>query len=457
MERYNIEYQIGHGGMSLVHKGTDNQLNTAVAIKVLNDEYLRDNNIRKRFISEARNLARLAHPNIIKVTDLIEEDDYVAFIMEYVEGESLKQLLDRKGKLNDKEIIDLFSQMLAAVQYVHENDLVHRDIKPSNFMVNKNDTVKLLDFGIAKNLNSASAEYTITEKHQIMGTVMYMSPEQVKSTKDVSTLTDVYSLGVVLWQMLAGNRPYNQDELSIPEIQVNIIKEPLPKLGINKWDNIISLATAKDEKLRIQNCEVFLNLIKATDNDVLLNSDLNNEDQTTVSNVSSEKTIVETDGVSKNKFVNSVGQSAVSVVNVNPNKYFYLITLIKIISFVIFLLIFYLISKNEVEERNWIFFENNDFEYWKYYRLKFSRGAAIVSFVFIGFTLLYIAVFFKKLISLGYKKWMNIFRLFASIFMIAWSILLFASTGAISVHEVQAAWYFYIVLEILFSINTLTK
>ncbi len=305
MERYIIEYQIGHGGMSLVHKGTDNQLNTAVAIKVLNDEYLRDNNIRKRFISEARNLARLAHPNIIKVTDLIEEDDYVAFVMEYVDGESLKQLLDRKGKLNDKEIIDLFSQMLTAVQYVHENDLVHRDIKPSNFMVNKNGIVKLLDFGIAKNLNSASAEYTITEKNQIMGTVMYMSPEQVKSTKEVSTLTDIYSLGVVLWQMLAGNRPYNQDELSIPEIQVNIIKEPLPKLGTN-WDNVISRATAKDENLRIQNCEVFLNLIKSMDKDALLNSNLYNQDETVFSGISNDKTIVETNKESKSKSANSV-------------------------------------------------------------------------------------------------------------------------------------------------------
>ena len=253
---YDIFQKLGHGGMARVYLAHDNKFNTNVAIKVLNKEFVNNENIRKRFIAEARNMFKMSHPNIIKVTDLIDDGDTVAFVMEYVEGETLKEYLDRKGKLSDAEIKNLFSQMLEAVGYVHEQNLVHRDIKPSNFMITPKGQIKLLDFGIAKNLNKTSIEYTITEHHQIMGTVMYMSPEQVKSTKDVTIATDIYSLGVLLWQMLSGRKPYNQDELSVPEIQVSILREPLPSL--NKiWDIIIQKATEKNMDIRFNNCEDF--------------------------------------------------------------------------------------------------------------------------------------------------------------------------------------------------------
>jgi serine/threonine-protein kinase len=239
---YTIKQPIGQGGMATVFLAHDNKFDTNVAVKVLNKEFVNNENIRKRFLAEARNMFKMSHPNIIKVTDLIDDADNVAFVMEYIEGETLKDYLDRKGKLSDTEIKNLFLQMLDAVGYVHEQNLVHRDIKPSNFMISQKGQIKLLDFGIAKNLNKTSIEYTITEQHQIMGTVMYMSPEQVKSSKEVTYTTDIYSLGVVLWQMVTGKKPYDTNDLSIPEIQVNIIKESLPSTS-SIFDYIIQKAT----------------------------------------------------------------------------------------------------------------------------------------------------------------------------------------------------------------------
>lgn len=241
---YRIINAIGEGGMATVYLAEHQLLGHKVAVKILHDELIRNKNIRSRLIAEAKNMARMNHPNIIKVIDLVDDRDLVAFVMEYIEGETLKAHIERRGPLRNEEINIIFLQILEAVKYVHNQNLVHRDIKPSNFIVDTDGKIKLLDFGIAKNLNPNSAEYTITEKHAIMGTVMYMSPEQVKSTKEVTYSTDIYSLGVVLWQMLAGRAPYDANELSVPEIQISIIKEKLPNIN-PLWDGIIQKATQK--------------------------------------------------------------------------------------------------------------------------------------------------------------------------------------------------------------------
>jgi serine/threonine protein kinase len=258
---YNILKELGRGGMATVYLAQDKKFDTEVAIKFLNKEFINNENIRKRFIAEAKNMYKMSHPNIIKVTDLIDEGDTVAFVMEHVDGETLKEYLDRKGKLRDEEIRHIFSQMLDAVGYVHEQGLVHRDIKPSNFMIDKEGVVKLLDFGIAKNTDASSAEYTQTGTGMQMGTPMYMSPEQVKNTKDVSFQSDIYSLGVVLWQMVMGTKPYNGDTLSTFEIQLKIFQEPLP-LTNSYLDQAIQKATEKELKKRIRDCRIFMDLIK---------------------------------------------------------------------------------------------------------------------------------------------------------------------------------------------------
>jgi serine/threonine protein kinase len=262
---YTFQNILGHGGMATVYLAEHNTLHQPVAIKVLNKEFMHNENIRKRFLAEARNIFKMSHPNIIKVTDLIDQDDLVAFVMEYIDGETLKEYLDKKGKLPDEEIKQLFTQMLDAVGYVHEQGLIHRDIKPSNFMISGKGVVKLLDFGIAKNTDSSSAEYTITGTSQNMGTPMYMSPEQVKSTKDVTAQSDIYSLGVVLWQMVMGRKPYETDTLSTWELQTKIVNDPLPPTGTD-WDHIIKMSTQKEINNRQQTTNTISLFFQETEN-----------------------------------------------------------------------------------------------------------------------------------------------------------------------------------------------
>jgi uncharacterized protein (TIGR02145 family) len=240
--------------MAVVYLAEHHLLNNKVAIKLLNEDYVRNSNIRNRFLSEARNMARMSHPNIIKVNDLIDDGENVAFVMECIEGETLKEYLERKGKLRDDEIKTIFIQMIDAVGYVHEQNLIHRDIKPSNFMLDKKGKVKLLDFGIAKNTDANSAEYTQTGTGMQMGTPMYMSPEQVKSSKEVLHTSDIYSLGVVLWQMAKGYRPYDINTMGTFEMQSKIVHEPLEDTK-TMWDNIIQNCTSKQQDLRIQSCQ----------------------------------------------------------------------------------------------------------------------------------------------------------------------------------------------------------
>ena len=283
---YYIKSELGRGGMATVYLAHDDKFDTDVAIKVLNKEFVHNENIRKRFLAEARSMAHMSHPNIIKVTDLVDEDDTVAFVMEYVEGETLKEYIDRKGKLKDHEIIDIFSQMLDALAYVHEQKLIHRDIKPSNFMVDTKGKMKLMDFGIAKNTDKSSAEYTITGTNQSMGTPMYMSPEQVKSTKDVTLQSDIYSLGVVLWNMVTGRKPYDAETSSTFDLQTKIVNEKLP-LTATIFDVIIERATEKGLEKRYESCnEVKIKLENLHKQD--------NESTKAYTSQNSEKTIIET-------------------------------------------------------------------------------------------------------------------------------------------------------------------
>jgi serine/threonine protein kinase len=253
ISNYTLKQKIGEGGMATVYQAEHKMLGSIVAVKLLNEELVRNQNIRHRFLFEAKNMAKMSHPNIIKVSDLIDQDDTVAIVMEYIEGETLKEYLDKKGKLPASEIKGMLNQMLDAIEYVHEHSLVHRDIKPSNFMLSKNGELKLLDFGIAKNTDKTSSDYTQTGTMQSMGTPMYMSPEQIKSTKDVTGQSDIYSLGVVLWQMAMGFKPYDTNTTSNFELQTKIVTEPLPPTS-TEFDGIIQKATAKNLEDRYKSC-----------------------------------------------------------------------------------------------------------------------------------------------------------------------------------------------------------
>jgi uncharacterized protein (TIGR02145 family) len=265
LDKYELIQELGEGGMANVYAAHDSKFDAKVSIKILNKEFVHNEHIRKRFLAEARNMYKMSHTNIVKVTDLIDDGNTVAFVMEFIDGETLKQYRDRKGKLSDEEINAILPQMLEALSYVHDRNLVHRDVKPSNFMIDNSGRVKLLDFGIAKNTNPGSDEYTQTGTHTQMGTPMYMSPEQITETKSVTAQSDIYSLGVVLWQFVTGKKPYNTNTLSSFQVQMKIVQEPLSETN-TFWDKMIMKATQKDPKSRYASCNIWLNELKAISN-----------------------------------------------------------------------------------------------------------------------------------------------------------------------------------------------
>jgi len=260
LEKYTFKKVIGEGGMAIVYLAHDNKFNTDVAIKVLKLEFANNQNIRKRFLAEAKSMYKMSHSNIVKVTDLIDAGDIVAFVMEFIPGDTINDYV-KSNKLDTKEIKKIFLEMLDSVEYAHQAGYIHRDIKPSNFMIAKSGKVSLLDFGIAKNTDLESDEYTHTRHTQQMGTPSYMSPEQIEATKPVTYATDIYSLGVVLYFLVQGKGPYSTTGNSLYELQSKIINEPIP-LTHTEFDPIISKATSKNENNRFKTIDEFRKDIK---------------------------------------------------------------------------------------------------------------------------------------------------------------------------------------------------
>jgi uncharacterized protein (TIGR02145 family) len=302
---------LGEGGMATVYLAQNVLLDSYVAIKVLKEEFVSNNNIRSRFIDEAKKMAKVKHPNIILVMDMIISPNEVAIIMEYAEGMSLKDYLLQQVKLSDEEIEKMMCQMLDALQHIHNFGYVHRDIKPSNFMLNKEGNIKLADFGIAKDMNSIAVTQTSTQ----MGTPMYMSPEQIKSTKDVDHRSDIFSLGIVLYEMVSGTYPFDKENLSLFEIQMHISQNPLP-LTNTFWDEQIKHATAKQVEDRIQSCEHWLNSLKSKS----LHRKTQNNDATVFESIySHDKTLVEEHRDNLNSI--KIGKQIWMTENLNVDKF----------------------------------------------------------------------------------------------------------------------------------------
>ncbi len=203
--RYEILEIIGTGGMAVVYKARCHRLNRLVAIKILKDDYLEDEDFRRRFHSESQAVAMLSHPNIVSVYDVSTSimADYI--VMELIEGISLKQYMEKKGVLNWKETLHFALQIAKALEHAHSRGIVHRDIKPHNVMVLKNGSVKVTDFGIARMMSKGN---TLTK--EALGSVHYISPEQAKGGR-VDNRSDIYSLGTVMYEMMAGRPPYDGD------------------------------------------------------------------------------------------------------------------------------------------------------------------------------------------------------------------------------------------------------
>lgn len=201
--RYEILEVIGTGGMAVVYKARCHRLNRLVAIKILKDEYSRDDEFRRRFHAEGEAVAMLSHPNIVQVFDVSSSDNADFIVMELIDGITLKQYMEKKGTLNWKETLHFAMQIAKALEHAHSRSIVHRDIKPHNVMVLKNGSVKVTDFGIARVMSKSN---TLTR--EALGSVHYISPEQAKGGW-VDNRSDLYSLGVVMYEMMTGRPPYD--------------------------------------------------------------------------------------------------------------------------------------------------------------------------------------------------------------------------------------------------------
>ena len=204
--RYRLTEQIGMGGMAIVYRAVDLRTGHNVAVKVLRPEYNEDSEFISRFQREAEAASKMTHHNIVNLLDVGMDGDSRYLVMEYVQGKTLKTVIQERGKLSPALAGQITIRILSALEHAHRNGIVHRDIKPQNILVHADGHIKVADFGIARIANSS----TLTKGDNVMGSVHYFSPEQAKG-EGANATSDIYSTGVVLYEMLTGRVPYDGD------------------------------------------------------------------------------------------------------------------------------------------------------------------------------------------------------------------------------------------------------
>lgn len=260
--RYEIKEIIGVGGMAMVYKAYDTIDDRIVAVKILREEFLANEEFRRRFKNESKAIAVLSHPNIVKVYDVSFGDEIQYIVMEYIDGITLKQYIERKQRLDEREAVYFTIQILRALQHAHSKGIVHRDIKPQNIMLLKDGTIKVTDFGIAR--FSRSEQRTMTDK--AIGSVHYISPEQAKG-EFTDEKSDIYSVGVMLYEMLTGQLPFEADSaVSVAIMQLQ--REPVWPRQINEniplgLEQIVMHAMEKDPEKRYQSATEMLTDLEA--------------------------------------------------------------------------------------------------------------------------------------------------------------------------------------------------
>ncbi|MFT4557269.1 MAG: putative Ser/Thr protein kinase [Porticoccaceae bacterium] len=232
--------KVGTGGMGVVYKAKQTQLDRLVAVKLVRPDLCDDPSFAERFTREARAMARLSHPAIINVFDFGQRENFYFFIMEFVDGANLRQLV-RSGELDSKSALAVVPQICDALQYAHDAGIVHRDIKPENIMLDKSGRVKIADFGLAKLVKPQPDDFTLTGTKQVVGTPHYMAPEQFEHPTEVDHRADIYSVGVVIYEMLTGELPLGRFALPSEKVQVDV-----------RLDEIVLRALQKEPELRYQ-------------------------------------------------------------------------------------------------------------------------------------------------------------------------------------------------------------
>lgn len=255
-KRYEILGRIGSGGMADVYKGKDHKLNRYVAIKVLKSDYRSDQVFIQKFLSEAQAAAGLMHPNVVNVYDVGQDRGLYYMVMELVEGITLKDYIQKKGKLSAKETISISIQMVTGIQAAHNRHIIHRDIKPQNIIISKEGKVKVTDFGIARATTS-----TQTISASVMGSVHYTSPEQARGGH-VDEKSDIYSAGITMYEMVTGHVPFDGDStvsVALKHLQEEIVapSKEVPDIPYS-LECIIMKCTQKNPERRYHDCESLL-------------------------------------------------------------------------------------------------------------------------------------------------------------------------------------------------------
>jgi len=263
--KYEIRKVIGEGGMGVVYLARDIHTQTDVVIKAIRAEYAHRKDFRDRILAEGRTLARIDHPNVVRLNAVVVEPSALYLIMQFIEGESLDHTIERHVRARTPIPLNLslriFSQVLEGVAAAHREGVIHRDLKPANVLVRAKDSVaKVTDFGIAKGEEDAKAGRGQTKG--IIGSLLYMAPEQVRGQRDLDKRVDIYALGILLFELLCGSVPF--DAPSEFEVMKMHLEAPLPRLSSVRTDlppaidNVLQQACAKDRAYRFSCCEDFL-------------------------------------------------------------------------------------------------------------------------------------------------------------------------------------------------------
>ena len=260
-----LDHPLGAGGMAIVYKGRDLRTRRDVALKTLRIEYRNDPGSRARFRHEARLMAFVNHPNLVRVFDLQEAEDASWVVMELIPGQTLKALLTARGTLPIADVAQLLNQLAAGLDHIHSLDLVHLDVKPQNVLVTADGTAKLIDFGLAQSSGSAQVLISGTT----FGTAAYLAPEQVTG-ETVDAATDVYALGCVVYEALTGRSPFqtgDPGEVKRDVMLAHLEREPVPpsqarpELGLPVWiDDVLRWALAKKPSDRYRDLATFARL-----------------------------------------------------------------------------------------------------------------------------------------------------------------------------------------------------
>ncbi|NBI29607.1 Stk1 family PASTA domain-containing Ser/Thr kinase [Chengkuizengella marina] len=286
--RYEILNRVGGGGMALVFKAHDKLLNRMVAIKVLRQQFVYDEDFIRRFRREAQSAASLSHPNVVSIYDVGQEDDIHYIVMEYIEGSNLNEEIKNRAPFQVEEAIHITSQICDALDHAHQNQIIHRDIKPHNILIGRNGRVKVTDFGIAR----AASSSEITQTGSVLGSVHYFSPEHAKGVTQ-GAKSDLYSLGIVLYQMLTNKLPFSGDSpisIALKHIQENV-EEPrkVNPLIPQSVENIVLKSMQKNPEQRYQSASQMLYDLescllpeKLNENKFQFNDELDDEEHTKI-------------------------------------------------------------------------------------------------------------------------------------------------------------------------------